>query len=336
MHYILGQIVTDVDGDPVGVVFVCVPSQAQAELFLKLSRVFILLTITVLLLTLIATIVVARNMVRPLTNMAIAARRFAAGDLSARAPLPKYQDELYDMTTSFNSMADAMQNSEETRRGLIASVSHDLRTPMTTIAGFVDGILDGTIKPERQEHYLRIISEEIKRLARLANSMLAVSRLENSLELEKTIVDLSEMVRRIVIGFEQKLNEKKIEVELDIPESQNLKAQHDSIFQAVYNLVENAVKFTEPQGKITVYMAEKGGKLQFNIINTGSEIPADQLPYIFERFYKGDSARTGVKNGSGLGLYIVKTVINKHGGDVYAKSSGGKTEFCFSLPIGKP
>ena len=335
MHYILGQIVTDADNDPVGVLFVCVPSQAQAELFLKLSRVFILLTITVLLLTLIATIVVARNMVRPLTNMAIAARRFAAGDLSARAPLPKYQDELYDMTTSFNSMADAMQNSEETRRGLIASVSHDLRTPMTTIAGFVDGILDGTIKPERQEHYLRIISEEIKRLARLANSMLAVSRLENSLELEKTIVDLSEMVRRIVIGFEQKLNEKKIEVELDIPESQNLKAQHDSIFQAVYNLVENAVKFTEPQGKITVYMAEKGGKLQFNIINTGSEIPPEQLKFIFDRFYKGDSSRNRNSTGSGLGLYITKTVIKQHGGDIFVRSSEGKTEFCFTLPLAR-
>lgn len=335
MHYILGQIVTDADNDPVGVLFVCVPSQAQAELFLKLSRVFILLTITVLLLTLIATIVVARNMVRPLTNMAIAARRFAAGDLSARAPLPKYQDELYDMTTSFNSMADAMQNSEETRRGLIASVSHDLRTPMTTIAGFVDGILDGTIKPERQEYYLRIISEEIKRLARLANSMLAVSRLENSLELEKTIVDLSEMVRRIVIGFEQKLNEKKIEVELDIPESQNLKAQHDSIFQAVYNLVENAVKFTEPQGKITVYMAEKGGKLQFNIINTGSEIPPEQLKFIFDRFYKGDSSRNRNSTGSGLGLYITKTVIKQHGGDIFVRSSEGKTEFCFTLPLAR-
>lgn len=333
MHYILGQIVTDGAGAPVGVVFVCVPSQTQAELFLKLSRVFILLTITVLLLTLIATILVVRNMVRPLKNMAVAARKFAAGDLSARAPLPKYQDELYDMTTSFNSMAESMQNSEEARRGLIASVSHDLRTPMTTIAGFVDGILDGTIKPDRQEHYLRIISAEIKRLARMANSMLAVSRLENGRELEKTSVDISEMVRRIVISFEQKLNEKKLEVELDIPERQNIKVEHDSVFQAVYNLMDNAVKFTEPGGTITVYMAESGGKLQFNIINTGSEIPPDKLKFVFDRFYKGDTSRNSNSTGSGLGLYITKTVIKQHGGDIFVRSGDGKTEFCFTLPL---
>ncbi|MBR5537371.1 MAG: HAMP domain-containing histidine kinase [Clostridia bacterium] len=333
MHYILGQIVTDTGDEPVGVLFVCVPSQAQADLFLKLSRVFILLTITVLLLTLIATILVVRNMVRPLKNIAIAARKFAAGDLSARAPLPKYQDELYDMTTSFNSMAESMQNSEEARRGLIASVSHDLRTPMTTIAGFVDGILDGTIKPERQEHYLRIISEEIKRLARMANSMLAVSRLENGREMEKNVVDLSEMVRRIVISFEQKLNEKKIEVELDIPERQNLKAEHDSIFQAVYNLMDNAVKFTEQGGSITVYMAETGGKLQFNIINTGSEIPPEKRKFVFDRFYKGDTSRNSNSTGSGLGLYITKTVIKQHGGDIFVRSGEGKTEFCFTLPL---
>lgn len=333
MHYILGQIVTDGAGAPVGVVFVCVPSQTQAELFLKLSRVFILLTITVLLLTLIATILVVRNMVRPLKNMAVAARKFAAGDLSARAPLPKYQDELYDMTTSFNSMAESMQNSEEERRGLIASVSHDLRTPMTTIAGFVDGILDGTIKPDRQEHYLRIISAEIKRLARMANSMLAVSRLENGRELEKTSVDISEMVRRIVISFEQKLNEKKLEVELDIPERQNIKVEHDSVFQAVYNLMDNAVKFTEPGGTITVYMAESGGKLQFNIINTGSEIPPDKLKFVFDRFYKGDTSRNSNSTGSGLGLYITKTVIKQHGGDIFVRSGDGKTEFCFTLPL---
>ena len=135
--------------------------------------------------------------------------------------------------------------------------------------------------------------------------------------------------------FEQKLNEKKIEVELDIPESQNLKAQHDSIFQAVYNLVENAVKFTEPQGKITVYMAEKGGKLQFNIINTGSEIPPEQLKFIFDRFYKGDSSRNRNSTGSGLGLYITKTVIKQHGGDIFVRSSEGKTEFCFTLPLAR-
>jgi len=333
-HYVMGQIVPW-EGQTVGVIFVCMPAQATTELFLKLSRVFILLTIAVLFLTLIATILVVRNMIRPMKNMAIAARKFAAGDLTARAPLPKYQDELYDMTMSFNSMADAMQNTEETRRGLIASVSHDLRTPMTTIAGFVDGILDGTIKPEKQERYLRIISDETKRLARMANSMLAVSRLEANREVEKTVFDISEMVRRIVIGFEQKLTEKKIEVELDIPEQQMIKAEHDSLFQAVYNLIDNAVKFTNDSGKITVYMAENAGKLQCNIINTGNQIPSDKLKFIFDRFYKGDTSRNRNSSGSGLGLYITKTVIKQHGGDIFVRSGEEKTEFCFSIPLNR-
>jgi signal transduction histidine kinase len=165
--------------------------------------------------------------------------------------------------------------------------------------------------------------------------MLMVSRLENSRELEYSVVDISEMIRRIVISFEQRLTEKRIEVELDIPEQQNLKAEHDSIFQAVYNLFDNAVKFTDVGGTITVYLAETGGKLQFNIINTGSEIPQEQIKYIFDRFYKGDSSRNSNTSGSGLGMYITKTVIKQHGGDVFVRSGENKTEFCFIVPLNR-
>ena len=286
---------------------------------------------TSLLLTLLATILVTRSTVRPLKEIAFAARRFTQGDFSARARLPRRQDELYDMTISFNRMAEAMQNTEETRRGLIASVSHDLRTPMTTIAGFVDGILDGTIKPEKQEYYLRIISDEVKRLSRLANSLLTMSRLESGGE-ERTVFDSSEMIRRIIIGFEQQLKEKKIRLELDLPETLTLKAEHDSFFQAVYNLVDNAVKFTPAGGSITIYLEEKNGKLQFNIVNTGSEIPREMQKHIFDRFYKGDTSRSRNSTGSGLGLYITRTVIQRHGGDIYVRSGEGRTEFCFTVP----
>jgi signal transduction histidine kinase len=170
----------------------------------------------------------------------------------------------------------------------------------------------------------------------MANSLLSISRLEDGNALQKSTFDLSEMIRRIIIGFEKQLSAKEVEGDLTIPESLTVVADHDALFQVIYNLMDNALKFIDQGGTLTVYLEEAGGKARFHIINTGGEIPPDQLPHIFERFYKGDSARTGVKNGSGLGLYIVKTVINKHGGDVYAKSGDGKTEFCFSLPIGKP
>ena len=203
---------------------------------------------------------------------------------------------------------------------------------MTTIGGFVDGILDGTIPPEKQAYYLGIVSSEIKRLSRLANGMLTVSRLESSDTLAKAPFDISEMVYRIAFSFEQKINEKKIELELDIPESCTVNANHDAIFQVIYNLFDNALKFVNDGGSLKIFMAVKGGRLQFNIQNTGSEIDPESLKYIFERFYKSDKSRGNNPNGSGLGLYIAKTIIGKHGGDIYAKSQDGKTEFCFNIP----
>lgn len=334
-YYISGTLVESVPGTTDAMVFVAVPASSTTSLFRQLSTTFIFFTTVVLALTLVATVVVVRSTVRPLKQIADAARSFGRGDYTVRVPLPERQDELYDLAVSFNSMAASMENVEMTRRGLIASVSHDIRTPMTTIAGFVDGILDGTIKPDRQEHYLRIISDEVKRLARLANSMLTVSRLEAGGVQKKTVFDMSEMIRRIIISFEQRFTEKQIDVRLNIPERQDLSADHDSIFQAIYNLVDNAVKFVDRSGVIELTLAEKGGRIQFTISNTGGEIPADILPHVFERFYKGDASRNTSGKGSGLGLYIVKTVINQHGGDVSAASADNVTTFGFTLPADK-
>ena len=333
---IRGQLIENKNGMVEGMIFVAIPTDHSTTLFFQLSRIFMTMTFLVLLGTLIVTIVIVRSTVKPLKQMAWAARSYSRGDFSVRVPLPKRQDELYDMTLSFNHMANAMENIEKNRRTMLASVSHDLRTPMTTIGGFVDGILDGTIRPEQQQQYLEIISEEVKRLSRMANSLLSISRLEDGNALQKSKFDLSEMIRRIIISFEKQLEAKEIEGDLTIPESLAVVADHDALFQVIYNLMDNALKFIDVGGTLTIYLEESGGNARFHIINTGGEIPKDQIPHIFERFYKGDTARTGVKNGSGLGLYIVKTVINQHGGDVFAKSGDGKTEFSFILPIGKP
>ena len=204
---------------------------------------------------------------------------------------------------------------------------------MTSIGGFIDGILDGTIKPEKQEYYLKIISEEIRRLSRLANSMVEVSRLESGERpLNKTTFDISEMVRRIVLGFEKQLTDKEIDLTLDIPDKLEISADHDAIFQVVYNLTDNAVKFTDQAGKIIIYLSAKGGKMQMNIVNTGPGIGPEAIDHIFERFYKGDRSRGSKVTSSGLGLYIVKTLVGRHGGDIYAKSGDGQTEFCFTIP----
>jgi len=319
------------EGELVAMVFAAIPP--DNVLYHNLSQVFLLLTLVVLFVVLVVTIVVVRGLLRPLSQMANVARAFVRGDFSARVPLPARQDELYDMTVSFNSMAEAMENAENNRRGLIASVSHDLRTPMTTIGGFVDGILDGTIKPENQEKYLRIVSDEVKRLARMASSMVEVSRLESGeRDLSRVVFDMSELVRRVVISFEHKLALGGVEVALDIPDTASMNGDHDSLFQVVYNLMDNAVKFTEKGGTITIFMEEKGGSLKFHIINTGGEIKPEDQKRIFDRFFKGDQSRNTSGSGSGLGLYIARTVINRHNGDIYVKSGNGKTEFVFTLP----
>ena len=321
------------DGVPEILVFVAVPSDTTLVFFVNIMSTFFFMTVCVLIMTLIATYFVTWSSVRPLKQIASAAKQFARGDYSARIPLPSHHDEIFEMAASFNNMAESISNNEIMRRDLIANVSHDLRTPMTTIGGFVDGMLDGTIPYEKQEHYLKIVSSEIKRLSRLANGMLTVSKLESGDELVKTNFDVCEMVCRIVFGFEQKINEKKIDLDLDIPETLNIKANHDGLFQVIYNLFDNALKFVDQGGSIKIYLAEKNGRLNFHIQNTGSEIDSESLKCIFECFYKSVRSRGSNPNGSGLGLYIVKTIIGRHGGDVYAKSGDGKTEFYFNIPI---
>ena len=331
-HYTLGAPAQS-GGQTLGMVFASVPADSSLKLFANISSTFILMIFVVFLVVLAVTYAMVNNTLRPLRNIAAATRNFGRGDFSARVAVPKQRDELYALTISFNHMADAIENMEKQRRDLIANVSHELRTPMTTIGGFIDGILDGAIPPEKQEYYLRIVSEEIKRLSRLANSMVEVSRLESGQRaLNWSTFDISEMARRIVLGFERQLTEKEIDLNLDIPEKLEISADHDAIFQVVYNLIDNAVKFTEQQGKIIVYLSAKGGKVQCNIVNTGPGIAPEDIDHIFERFYKGDRSRSAKVTSSGLGLYIVKTLVNRHGGDIYAKSGGGQTEFCFMIP----
>ncbi len=335
-HYIKGETIR-IGSQMAGMIFVCVPSEEATALFLGMSQTFLILTSAILFFTLLTTVIVARRTLDPLKQMAAATRRFARGDFGIRVPLPRYQDELYDMTISFNNMANAIENMEQNRRGLIANVSHDLRTPMTTIAGFVDGMADGTIKQDKWEHYLRIISDEVKRLSRMANSMLELSRLEaNDEQLAMGVMDMSEIVRRVVISFERAITDKKLELLLEIPETLPITANHDGLFQVVYNLFDNAIKYTAEGQAITIYMSEKGGKLDFHIVNASETIPKESLTHIFDRFYKVDQSRTDGQSGSGLGLYIVRTIIRKHGGETYASSGQGKTEFSFEIPTTPP
>ncbi|MBR6334543.1 MAG: HAMP domain-containing histidine kinase, partial [Clostridia bacterium] len=236
---------------------------------------------------------------------------------------------------AFNTMAKELSALEYSRRSFVSNVSHELKTPMTTISGFIDGILDGTIDGKDEKKYLSIVSDEVRRLSRLVTGMLNISKLEaGKMELNPVEFDISEMLFTTLLSFEQILERKNIDVRgLDSVTENKIRADKDMINQVIYNLTDNAVKFTPEGGYIEVASKSDAEKVIVKIRNSGKGIPEEEINQIFERFYKVDRSRSYDTKGAGMGLYIVKTLIELHGGEITARSQEGEyTEFIFSLP----
>ena len=208
---------------------------------------------------------------------------------------------------------------------------------MTSISGYVDGILDGTIPPERSRYYLQIVSDETKRLSRLVRSMLDISRLQDQSgipEDKKVHFDMEEAVGQVLITFEKKITDKKLEVDVDMPEHPVFTyASQDMVTQVVYNLIDNAVKFCPEGGTLGLRIEEGGNKIYISVSNNGETIPAEELPLVFDRFHKTDKSRSQNRDGWGLGLYIVKTIVCSHGENISVSSRDGRTEFTFTMPL---
>lgn len=333
-HFTVGvPIVNGITGEMVGVVFSSTSASALNTFLIEILKMFVLSSLAVLLLAFIAVYFITSNMVRPLQDMAAATRSFAAGDFAVRVPV-EGEDEMGQLALAFNSMAASLSNLESMRRSFVANVSHELKTPMTTIGGFIDGMLDGTIPPEKQSYYLNIVSDEVKRLSRLVRSMLDIARIEaGELEMHPEKVDIHDLACRTVFTFEQKIDRKNIEIRGLEGSKVMVEADPDFAHQVIYNLVENAVKFTNEGGYIEISHHTDGGMVYTSIKNSGAGIPQNEIPKLFDRFYKSDKSRSLDKNGVGLGLCIVRTIINIHGGEMYVNSVEGQyAEFCFSLP----
>ena len=199
----------------------------------------------------------------------------------------------------------------------------------------IDGIIDGTIPPEKQNHYLNIISSEIKRLSRLVQSMLSLSKLESGeLQINRSDFDLLDMLLNIILSQEQRIEKKELNIEgLENISPTILNADYDLIYQVVYNLIDNAIKFTNKNGVIGFEINNFNNLIQFKIRNTGEGIKEKDLPFVFERFYKSDRARSDVKDSTGLGLYLANAIISIHGGKISVQSKQDEyTEFIFVLP----
>ena len=316
----------------VGVAFVSSEASSISDFTANITKIFFFAAIATFAIVFCMVGLYTYNMVRPLRQMA--AKSFGAGDFSSRVPVTS-QDEIGQLAIAFNNMADSLATSEGTRRSFIANVSHELKTPMTTIAGFIDGILDGTIPPDRQGYYLNIVSTEVRRLSRLVQSMLALSRIDSGeLRMNKQRFDLTNILISTLLTFEQKIGDRNIRVEgLEEADTIFVDGDPDMIHQVVYNLIENAVKFTNEGGYIRISLSDAPDRTTLEIRNSGQGIQPDELPHIFERFYKTDKSRSKDKNGMGLGLYIVKTILRLHGGDITAASeTGSYCSFTLWLP----
>ena len=338
-HYVVSVPIYDkLTGGTVGIVMVFTPMADTNRVLDKISDIYLGVAMIVVLISVIAMSFYARSQSKPLQIMAKTANAFGHGDLTARVKLEgNYTHEINELALAFNNMATSLQKSEYQRQEFVANVSHELKTPMTTIGGYIDGILDGTIPPQRSRHYMQIVSDETKRLSRLVRSMLDISRLQDQGGIpdeKKTRFDIEECAGQVLITFEPKITAKNLNVDVDIPEiPAYTRANEDYITQVVYNLLDNAVKFCPEGGTIGLKIRLAAGKIYVSVSNEGETIPPQELPLVFDRFHKLDKSRSQNRDGWGLGLYIVKTIVCSHGEDISVSSSGGRTEFTFTLPL---
>ena len=337
-RYICSVPIRSSGGSVVGIAILSQTPASNDALLSRLTDIYIFLSVlTVMLATLFMWLYVKRQNA-PLREMARTARDFGHGDLDARVEIRKnYADEVEELALAFNNMASSLQKGEYQRQEFVANVSHELKTPMTTIGGYVDGILDGTIPQEKSRHYMQIVSDETKRLSRLVRSMLDISQLqgEQGIPEEKKIrFDLEECAGQVLITFEQKILAKDLQVEVEMPEHPVfILANQDYITQVIYNLVDNAVKFCPTGGTFGLRIREGGNKAYVSIYNDGQTIPPQELPLVFDRFHKIDKSRSQNREGWGLGLYIVKTIVCSHGENISVSSHDNRTEFTFTMPL---
>lgn len=285
------------------------------------------------IIALIFVALLTKHITKPMNQMKAVAKKVASGEFTGRINV-KGKDELSELSKSFNEMITELENLEKMRRDFIGNVSHELRTPLTSIKGFVDGIIDGVIPPEKHEYYLRIVRDETSRMQDLVNDLLSLAKLQGGeVALEYSIFDINELIRRSVISLQQMFLEKNLEFNaLFETERMFVRADLDSIQRVIINLLHNAIKFTPENGVIAAKTYYKKNKVVISIEDSGRGIPKEDLPGIFERFYKTDKSRSEDRTGVGLGLAIVRNIINKHDETIKVESQEGHgTRFIFTL-----
>ena len=303
------------------------------------SRRFQQIVMIVLILVAIAatamTSMLGYNILEPVRKLREAADAITKGDYTQEVEV-RSNDEIGQLTDSFNKMAKELREVDTLQSDFIANISHDFRSPLTSIKGYVEAMLDGTIPPEMHEKYLQIVLDEANRLTKMTNNVLDLTKMENGqIELNRTNFDINEMIINLALSFEQRVEEKHIQMDFQfLQEKLYVNADLDLMQRVIYNLLDNALKFTGEGDTISVETSIVGKKAYIVVSDTGSGIDEESLPHIFDRFNKGDKSRGMNKMGTGLGLAIVKQIMLTHHEDIKVYSKVGEgSKFAFTLPL---
>ncbi len=320
----------------VGAVYLSMPQDSGAKIGRDVLTAHIICTSLLLALFAMVLFLSYRDYIRPLLSLNRAAENASRGDFSLRLE-EKMAGRVTPLVRSFNEMAKTAEENERIRQTFVSNVAHDLRTPLTTIGGFVQNMEQGIIPPEKHGKYFKIVQDEVARLSRLVQTLLETSRMTaGEKKYHFAPMDICEVSRITLLSFEERISEKKIEVEFEAAEdSLTVVADEDAISRVIYNLLDNAIKFTPEGGTLSLKITCQEKKALVAVENSGQGIPEEELAHLFDRFYKSDRSRGLDKKGMGLGLFIVKSIIAAHSEEVWVESRVGKfTRFVFSLPLG--
>lgn len=323
-------------GMPIFVRYMMATYGVDIDVLHQLVKLFLILMISFLVLLLVTQIVTNFFVHRPLVRITRGAEEFSRSNLEYRIPVHT-RDELGELATTLNNMAQSLEEADEYQKQFIANISHDFRSPLTSIQGYLRAMIDGVIPPENQNKYMLIIISETTRLANLTQSMLSLNSLSaERLDLEMSDFDIVSMIRKVCETMEGRCTERGLKLQENYSRSQIMvHADLGRIQQVVYNLLDNAIKFSpDGSGPISVKVTEgRGDKVVVSVKDHGVGISKEELPHIWTRFYKTDASRGKDKTGTGLGLAIVKEVLIAHGETIdVASTPGSGSEFTFRLP----
>ncbi len=307
------------------------PNEIHHMFLAAVHRYLLWSTLAALILAFIISYFLIRRILQPLAQMAAITREVATGNFSARVEVTS-SDEVGQLGIAFNRMADSLAQVEQLRKNMVADVAHELRTPLTNLRGYLEALNDKVLPPSPET--FEVLQQEIMHLVHVVENLQQLAKADAARAyLQREKLSLDDLVEQILALYRSQFQGKNIIVEKNmVPEAGFVMADRDKLLQAVRNLIENAWKYTPESGRVTIASQRDQKGVKLIISNTGPGISADDLPYIFERFFRADRSRSRDAGGAGIGLAIVKELIEAHGGRVGAESRDGETRIWFSLP----